>query len=42
MTSSDKVLDGSIFGENTSDIAIVIGIIRIGIIVSSHIWPIKK
>lgn len=42
MKSSDKVLDGSIFEENTSGIAIVIGIIRTGIIVSSHIWPIKK
>ncbi len=33
---------GSIFGENNSGIATVIGIIGIGIIASSHIWSTKK
>ena len=33
---------GSIFGENNSGIAIVIGIIGIGIISSSNIWNLKK
>jgi predicted membrane protein len=36
------MFDGSIFGENTSGIAIVIGMIGIGIIGSSHIWSMKK
>lgn len=36
------MFDGIIFGENTSGIAIVIGVIGIGIIGSSHIWSMKK
>ena len=36
------MVDGSIFGENTSGIAAVIGIIGIGIIGSSSIWSMKK
>ena len=36
------MFDGSIFGENNSGIAIVIGIIGIGVIGSSHIWSMKK
>ena len=36
------MFDGSIFGENNSGIAIVMGIIGIGIIGSSHIWSMKK
>ena len=33
---------GSIFGENNSGIATIIGIIGIGIIASSHVWSTKK
>jgi hypothetical protein len=33
---------GSIFAENNSGIATVIGIIGIGIIASSNIWNLKK
>ena len=33
---------GSIFGENNSGIAIVIGIIGIGLIATSNIWNLKK
>ena len=33
---------GSIFGENNSGIATIIGIIGIGIIASSNIWNFKK
>ena len=33
---------GSIFKENNSGIATVIGIIGIGIIASSHVWSTKK
>ena len=33
---------GSIFRENNSGIAIVINIIGIGIIASSHVWSTKK
>ena len=33
---------GSIFRENNSGIATVIGIIGIGIIASSHVWTTKK
>lgn len=36
------MFEGSIFGENTSGIAIVINIIGIGIIASSYTWSIKK
>ncbi len=36
------MFDGSIFGENHSGIAIVIGIIGIGIIGMSSIWSMKK
>jgi hypothetical protein len=33
---------GSIFAENNSGIATIIGIIGIGLIASSHIWSTKK
>jgi len=33
---------GSIFEENNSGIATIIGIIGIGLIASSHIWSTKK
>ena len=33
---------GSVFGENNSGIAIVIVIIGIGLISSSHIWSMKN
>jgi hypothetical protein len=33
---------GSIFGENNSGIATVIGIIGLGLIASSHVWSTKK
>jgi hypothetical protein len=33
---------GSIFGERNTGIAIVIGIIGIGVIASSNIWNLKK
>jgi len=33
---------GSIFGENNSGIATIIGIIGIGIIATSNIWNLKK
>ena len=33
---------GSIFGENNSGIATIIGIIGIGLIASSHVWSTKK
>jgi len=36
------MFDGSIFGEDHAGIAIVIGIIGIGIIGSSSIWTLKK
>ena len=36
------MFEGSIFGENTSGIATVIGIIGIGIIATSNIWIWKK
>ena len=36
------MFEGSILGENNSGIAIVIGIIGIGIIGSSIIWTFKK
>ena len=36
------MFDGSIFGENTTGIAIVIGIIGIGLIATSSPWKAKK
>jgi len=33
---------GNIFGENNSGIAIIIGIIGIGIIATSNTWNLKK
>ena len=33
---------GSIFRENNSGIATIIGIIGIGLIASSHVWSTKK
>jgi len=42
LTGAYIMFHGSIFAENNSGIATVIGIIGIGIIASSHIWSIKK
>ena len=42
LTGAAIMFEGSSFGENTSGIAIVIGIIGIGLISSSHIWTVKK
>jgi hypothetical protein len=36
------MFQGSIFGENNSGIATIIGIIGIGIVASSSIWTMKK
>ena len=36
------MFDGSIFGENNSGIAIVIGIVGIGLIATSSPWKAKK
>ena len=42
LTGAFIMFHGSIFEENNSGIATVIGIIGIGIICSSFIWTIKK
>lgn len=41
-TGAYIMFHGSIFGENNSGIATIIGIIGIGLIASSHVWSTKK